>query len=103
MLSPLVVAAVMSVLAAQGEKPRATVAGTPYASLFQQDAQPQPHVKPGYGRVVEITRGKIERGPCGMPIIAADAEVDPGMIAPIPEKDRNAARIRAIQPECFRK
>lgn len=102
MLNTIAVAAVISILAGQGDKPRVAVAGTPYASLFQHNMQVQPDVKLAAGHVVEIPRGmKLERGPCGMPIIVASAEFDRGIITPIPENARTAARIRAVEPDCF--
>ena len=58
---------------------------------FQPDA---PRVA---GRVIEKQTG-LERGPCGMPVIAADASVDPRIIIPIPDDARQNAKIRIAEP-----
>ena len=57
----------------------------------------QPASRATTGRVVEVRRG-IERGPCGMPIIVADASVDSKMIIPIPDDAKQIARMRVAEP-----
>ncbi|HVL68337.1 MAG TPA: hypothetical protein VM364_13825 [Vicinamibacterales bacterium] len=77
---------------------------TPYRSLFKVSppkaegpvtvvAVPQPS-----GKVIEHQSPGLERGPCGMPIIAADASGDPKIIVPIPEETKKASKIRVFSP-----
>lgn len=87
-------AAVAAAIAAQG--PRPPSAGT-YSVLDKnrtrifalegaarlQHKQDRPLV---LGKVIEVTPASqgLQRGPCGMPIIAADASVDPTFVIPTP-------------------
>jgi hypothetical protein len=48
-------------------------------------------------QAVDKHRG-TERGPCGMPIIVADASVDSKIIVPIPDDARKNAKIRVAEP-----
>jgi hypothetical protein len=57
----------------------------------------QPASRTTAGRVVEMNP-RVERGPCGMPIIVADASVDPKMIIPIPDDAKQIAKIRVAEP-----
>jgi hypothetical protein len=40
----------------------------------------------------------LQPGPCGMPIIAADASIDPKIIVPLPESRQSEAVIRQAEP-----
>ena len=76
-------------------------AGAPYGALFQVppiEKAPESVTtrKPVYGTVKEV--GGVHRGPCNMPIIAANADVDPKILVPIPEHAKKSAKIRAIEP-----
>lgn len=53
-----------------------------------------------YGRAIEVPRSThgVRPGPCGMPIIAADASLDPKIIVPIPGSRNAEARIRTAEP-----
>ena len=67
------------------------------ASPREAKTQHQPASDGTAARIVEMNRG-IERGPCGMPIIVADASVDPKIIVPIPDDARQNAKIRIAEP-----
>lgn len=73
---------------------------TPYKNLFEvapvQKAPESATPKLVLGAVKEV--GGLQRGPCNMPIIAANADVDPKIIVPIPEHAKKSAKIRAIEP-----
>jgi hypothetical protein len=40
---------------------------------------------------------RVERGPCNMPVIVANADIDPKMIVPIERKNADV-KIRAVEP-----
>ena len=98
-------------------QPSRHVHGGPYAQLFTvkpidvvviqdgkilpKDARPSPR-SPAIG-VLEFParhhapKRTVERGGCNMPIIAADASVDPGILV-FPPKTHGKPAIRAIEP-----
>lgn len=48
-------------------------------------------------------RPQPERGPCNMPVIRANSDIDPKMVVPI-EQGKNQAKIRAVEPTiCWEK
>ena len=74
---------------------------TPFGKLFQVppiEKAPERSTprKPTPGTVKQ--HGGVERGPCNMPIITANADVDPKILVPIPEHAKKSAKIRAIEP-----
>ena len=107
MLNTFVVTAFAMGLMVQGQSTKVELG--PYASLFQ----PKPSeitAAPGAvfvraqplkgGRMVPAPviaeSTKLEPGPCGMPTLAARADLDPRIVVPIPESARDSAKIRAI-------
>ena len=53
------------------------------------------------GKVIQVTRDHshgLQRGPCGMPVIAADASIDPKILVPIPDSRQAEATIQQVEP-----
>ena len=83
------------------KKPPREAAG-PYSHLFT--IKP-PETKSVVAVQLDVARqalsalrgGRVERGPCNMPMIRGDARLDPKSIVPI-QRGNTEARIRAIQP-----
>jgi|SRR5688572_24723638 len=116
MLKLLLVAA-LGIGAATPPQPSRHVHSGPYAQLFTvkpiavdviQDGKVLPkHVKPSPGSpaigVLKFParhhppKRTVERGGCNMPIITADASVDPGILI-LPPKTHGKPVIRAIEP-----
>jgi hypothetical protein len=101
------IAAAVTVLAAQG---RGQTASGNYSGL-DKIARPAAHqsvvtlsdVAVRAGTVTEVIRDDshgVKRGPCGMPIIAADASIDPTIVVPIPGSREADAAIRQVEPPC---
>ena len=96
------VAVAVAVFAGQAARPPAT---DNYSGLRKvltapaRDAKAvhQPASEATTARVVEVNRG-MERGPCGMPVIVADASVDPKILVPIPDDVKVSAKIRVAEP-----
>ena len=74
----------------------------PYASLFQAEPQPdrqrftlspRAQDRRGHGR----HQPPVERGQCGMPIIAANAAADPKMVVEIPRNTAAASKMRVVE------
>lgn len=83
-----------------------------YGTLFKvQPIQKGPQTpqivtpgKPVPGVVKQDGLLGVERGGCNMPIIAANADIDPRIIIPIPEEGKRSSRIRVIEPsKCWKK
>ena len=97
------IAAAVAVLASQGR-----TASENYSGLDKigQPAAHQrvvvlPQVAVRAGKVTEVTRDDshgVKRGPCGMPIIAADASIDPKIVVPIPDSRPAEPVIRQAEP-----
>ena len=76
----------------------------PWSGLFVVEPLPTPEGQsvtvlplpsPAFSALPE--RHQPERGPCNMPIVPANPDVDRGMIVPIPA-DRVDAKIRIVEP-----
>ena len=95
-----VAALAAAALAAQGTSPSGN-----YSGLQKMIRPTAPHQlstasvqSQRYGRVIEDRSAKIERGPCGMPIIAANAAVDPKIIVPIRERSAKTTNTPTVEP-----
>lgn len=87
------VAALALLVQASGGTPNVTSV-SPYSRLFE------PVQAPASGRVQLLPSPRVaaaERGACNMPMIRADAGVDPGSIVTI-ERGKTDYKIRAIEP-----
>ena len=85
---------------AQTSEPPRSGKSRPYTVEFVRagkPAQPGPVTVQTDQKPVVIERNPVLRGPCNMPIIAADARIDPRMIVPIERKNTDP-KIRVIEP-----
>jgi hypothetical protein len=97
------IAATVAALAAQGQTPSGNYSGLDKIGrrAAVQDAARQRHEDLRTGTAIEVTRHDshgVKRGPCGMPIIAADASIDPKIIVPLPESRQQQATIKQVEP-----
>ena len=101
-------AAVAAAIAAQGPRPPSTETyrvldknRTRILALEEaarlQHKQDRPLV---LGKVKEVTPASqgLQRGPCGMPIIAADASVDPKFVIPTPGSETRETKTETVEP-----
>lgn len=95
-----VAALAAAALAAQGSSPSGNYSGL--QKMIKPTAPHQLKAAPvqsrQYGRVIEDHPAKVERGPCGMPIIAANAAVDPKIIVPIREGAAKTTNTPTVEP-----
>jgi hypothetical protein len=114
MLNVVLVVAITLAAAGQAKHTHANLLGNPEPSPLVPTSGPYqrlflvPPIPPvGKGHVQVIPHGdarvidmspRVERGPCGMPIVAARPEMDPKMIVTPPPQARHVSKIRVFEP-----
>jgi hypothetical protein len=97
------IAAAVAALAAQGQTASGNYSGLDRIGrpAAHQSVVTLPEAAVRARKVTEVIRDDshgVKRGPCGMPIIAADASIDPKIVVPIPGSREADAVIRQVEP-----
>ena len=94
------IAAAVAALAAQGQTPSGNYSGLDKIGrrAAHQSVVTPPDAALRTGKVIQDDSHGLKRGPCGMPIVAADASIDPMILVPLPESRQQQATIKQAEP-----